>query len=412
VRILLLTDHYPPESNPPAIRCSMHAKRWVQRGHHVNIVTSFPNYPDGKVYGGYRQSLFKRETLDSINVLRVPTLIFPNRGIFLRILDFLSFMFTSSIASFFVGRPDVVLATSPQFFTAVSGWFVSRVYRRPFVFEIRDLWPDSIVAIGAMKEGRAIRFIRVIEQFLYRQADLIVTVTSSSRDLLTARGIDGDKIVVVSNGIDVGQLTPGPAPVELRRRLGLVNKIVVSYVGAVGMAHGLQLILDAARDCRNRLPEVHFIIVGSGAELRDLQLQARERALGNVTFIGRVAHSEIVNYWRLSDMTLVLLKDVPLFRTVIPSKIFEAMATRTPIITNVRGELQTLLDPLGTAVMIEPSNLNALVDAIETLAKSPARRHALATAAAKAAKQYDRVVLADKLLDALLALSNRQATHR
>lgn len=390
----------------------MHAKRWVQRGHHVNIVTSFPNYPDGKVYGGYRQSLFKRETLDGINVLRVPTLIFPNRGIFLRILDFLSFMFTSSIASFFVGRPDVVLATSPQFFTAVSGWFVSRVYRRPFVFEIRDLWPDSIVAIGVMKEGRAIRFIRVIEQFLYRQADLIVTVTSSSRDLLMARGVDGDKIVVVSNGIDVGQLTPGPAPIELRQRLGLENKIVVSYVGAVGMAHGLQLILDAAQDCRNRLPEVHFIIVGSGAELRDLQLQARERALGNVTFIGRVAHAEIVNYWRLSDMTLVLLKDTPLFRTVIPSKIFEAMATGTPIITNVRGELQTLLEPLGTAVMIEPSNLNALVDAIETLARSPARRQALATAAAEAAKQYDRVVLADKLLDALRALTNRHATER
>ena len=412
MRILLLTDHYPPESNPPAIRCSMHAKRWVERGHHVNIVTSFPNYPDGKVYGGYRQSLFKRETLDGINVLRVPTLIFPNRGIFLRILDFLSFMFTSSIASFFVGRPDVVLATSPQFFTAVSGWFVSRVYRRPFVFEIRDLWPDSIVAIGVMKEGRAIRFIRVIEQFLYRQADLIVTVTSSSRDLLMARGVDGDKIVVVSNGIDVGQLTPGPAPIELRQRLGLENKIVVSYVGAVGMAHGLQLILDAAQDCRNRLPEVHFIIVGSGAELRDLQLQARERALGNVTFIGRVAHAEIVNYWRLSDMTLVLLKDTPLFRTVIPSKIFEAMATGTPIITNVRGELQTLLEPLGTAVMIEPSNLNALVDAIETLARSPARRQALATAAAEAAKQYDRVVLADKLLDALRALTNRHATER
>jgi glycosyltransferase involved in cell wall biosynthesis len=390
----------------------MHAKRWVQRGHHVNIVTSFPNFPDGKVFGGYRQSLFKRETLDSVDVLRVPTLIFPNRAIFLRILDFLSFMFTSCIASFFVGRPDVVLATSPQFFTAVSGWLVSRVYRRPFVFEIRDLWPDSIVAMGVMKEGRAIRFIRVIEQFLYRQADLIVTVTSSSRDLLIARGIDGDKIVVVSNGIDTGQLTPGPAPIELRQRLGLENKIVVSYVGTVGMAHGLQLILDAAQDCRNRLPEAHFIIVGSGAELRDLQQQASERGLGNVTFIGRVAHEEIVNYWRLSDMTLVLLKDIPLFRTVIPSKIFEAMGTGIPIITNVRGELQTLLEPLGSAVMIEPSNLNALVDAIEALARSPARRQALATAAVKAAKQYDRVVLADKLLDALLALSNRQAADR
>jgi colanic acid biosynthesis glycosyl transferase WcaI len=412
VRILLLTDNYPPESNPPALRCSMHAKRWVERGHHVNIVTSFPNFPDGKVFGGYRQSLFKRETLDTVDVLRVPTLIFPNRAIFLRIVDFLSFMVTSCIASFFVGRPDVVMATSPQFFAAVSGWFVSRIYRRPFVFEIRDLWPDSIVAMGVMKEGRAIRLIRVIEQFLYQQADLIVTVTSTSRDLLIARGIDGDKIIVVTNGIDPDQLSPGAPPPELRAHLGLEGKTVVSYVGTVGMAHGLQLILDAAQDCRNRLPEVHFLIVGSGAELHDLQQQVAERGLGNVTFVGRVAHDDIVNYWRLSDMTLVLLKDIPLFRTVIPSKIFEAMATGTPIITNVRGELQTLLEPLGTAEMIEPSNLNALVDAIETLVRNPARRQELAAAALSASKQYNRVALADRLLDALTALSNRQAADR
>ncbi len=412
MRILLLTDNYPPESNPPAIRSSMHAKRWIERGHHVNVVTSFPNFPDGKVFGGYRQSLFKRETLDTVDVLRVPTLIFPNRAIFLRILDFLSFMVTSCIASFFVGRPDVVLATSPQFFTAVTGWFVSRVYRRPFVFEIRDLWPDSIVDLGVMKEGRAIKIIRRVEHFLYREADMIVTVTSSSRDLLIARGIDGNKIVVVTNGIDTAELTPGPAPADLRRHLGLDSKIVVSYVGTIGISHGLQLILDAAQDCRNRLPEVHFMIVGSGAELRDLQQQANERGLGNVTFVGRVVHGDIVNYWRLSDMTLVLLKDIPLFRTVIPSKIFEAMATGTPIITNVHGELQALLEPLGTAEIIEPSSLNALVDAIETLVKDPARRRALSTAAAKAAKQYDRVVLADKLLDALLALSRRQTTDR
>lgn len=408
MRILLLTDNYPPETSPPALRCSMHAKRWVELGHRVNIVTSFPNFPDGKVFGGYRQSLFKREIVDTIDVLRVPTLIFPNRAIVLRVLDFLSFMITGSIASMFVGRPDVVIATSPQFFTAVAGWFVSVVYRRPFVFEVRDLWPDSIVAVGAMNEGRAIKLVRRLEQFLYRQADLIVTVTSSSRDVLVARGIDGNKIVVVTNGIDTGTLTPGPAPAEFRQRLGLENKIVVSYIGTVGMAHGLQLILDAADECRNRLPEVHFVIVGSGAELNDLQQQASQRGLGNVTFVGRVAHADIINYWRLSDITLVLLKDTPLFRTVIPSKIFEAMATGTPIITNVRGELQALLEPLGAAEMIEPDSLSALVDTIEKLAKDPARRQALSARAAEGAKRYDRVALADKLLDALKVFRQRE----
>jgi glycosyltransferase involved in cell wall biosynthesis len=404
VRILLLTDNYPPESSPPALRCSMHVRRWVARGCDVTVVTSFPNFPEGKVFGGYRQSLFKRETLDTVDVLRVPTMIFANSGTLLRIVDFLSFMITSSIASLFVKRPDVVVATSPQFFTAIAGWFVSRIYRRPFVFEIRDLWPDSIVAVGAMKEGRIIRMIRRVEQFLYRKSDLIVTVTSSFRDILIERGIDGGKIVVVTNGIDTRQLTPGPASATLRHRLQLEGKSVVSYIGTVGMAHGLQMILDAADAMRNRHPDAHFLIVGSGAELQELRDQAERRNLTNVTFVGRVAHAEVVEYWRLSDVTLVLLRNTPLFRTVIPSKIFEAMATGTPIITNVHGEVQTILEPLGAAEMIPPDDMPALVEAIDRLLKNPERRLQLSAAAVVGAGKYDRVALADDMLTSLESL--------
>ncbi len=407
MRILLLTDNYPPETSPPAIRCSMHAKCWIKRGHDVQVVTSFPNFPDGKVFGGYRQSLFKRETLDTVDVVRVPTLIFANSGTLLRILDFLSYMVTSSAATLFVRRPDVVVASSPQFFVAVAGWLASRIHRRPFVFEIRDLWPDSIVAVGAMKEGFAIRLIRHLEQFLYRKANLIVTVTSAFRDILMARGIDGEKIVVVTNGIDTQQFLPGPASEDLRCKLALQNKFVVSYIGTVGMAHGLQLILDAAHESLVRLPNVQFVIVGSGAELNELRAQASRRGLNNVTFVGRVTHAEIVDYWRLSDVALVLLKDTPLFRTVIPSKIFEAMATGTPIITNVHGELQNILEPLGAAEVIAPDNLAALVDAIERLLKDPARRQQLSKAAIEGAKAYDRTALADKMLTSLQGLMPR-----
>lgn len=377
-------------------------------------MTSFPNFPHGKVYEGYRQSLYKRETLDTVDVVRVPTLVFANRGTGLRILDFLSFMVTGTIASMFLGRPDMVIATSPQFFTAIAGWLVSRIYRRPFVFEIRDLWPDSIVAVGAMKEGLAIDLLRRIEQFLYRQADLIVMVSHASRDILIERGIDGKKIIVITNGIDLTELTPGRAPDELRSRLELKDKIIVSYIGTVGVAHGLQLILDAAQDFLTRLPDIQFVIVGAGAELGELQQQAKTRDLTNVTFVGHVPHSEIVDYWRLSDVTLVLLRDIPLFRTVIPSKIFEAMATGTPVITNVRGELQTILEPLGAAEMIAPDSLPALVDAIDRLVRDPARRQALSSAAIETAKRYDRVELANRMLEALQALqqgaSNRPAS--
>lgn len=411
MRILLLTDNFPPETGAPALRSSTHASRWAARGHRVDVITSFPNFPEGRIFDNYRQTLFLRERIGSVDVLRVPTLVFPNRGVFLRIIDFVSFMIASSVASMFVARPDVVIATSPQFFTALAGWFVGWVRRRPFVFEVRDLWPDSIVAVGAMQEGLSIKFARRIERFLYRRAALIVTVTSSCRDLLIERGVDCDKIVVVTNGIDTGKLTPGPPLQALRERLTLVGKTVVSYIGTVGMAHGLQMILDAAHECLTRMPNIQFLIVGSGAELNDLQAQAARRSLRNITFVGRVAHDEIVEYWRLSDITLVLLKDTPLFRTVIPSKIFEAMATGTPIVTNVRGELQTILEPLGAAEVVEPDSVVALVNAIERLAKDPARRQELGLGATSGAARYDRNALADRMLEALVTLKDRSSTR-
>ncbi|QQO36585.1 glycosyltransferase family 4 protein [Bradyrhizobium diazoefficiens] len=404
MRILFITDHYPPEASAASVRCSAHAKRWIARGHQVTMLTNFPNYPDGKVFGGYRQSLYKREVFDTVDVLRVPTLVFPNRGSLLRIFDYLSFVVMASLASPFVARPDVVVATSPHIFAAIAGWIASRVHRRPFAFEVRDLWPDSIVAVGAMKEGRVLNLVRRVERFLYRHSDLIVTVTHATRDVLMSRGISGDKIVVVTNGADTSKLSAGCATSSLREKFGTESKVIVSYIGTVGMAHGLQLILDAADQCLIRVPEAQFIIVGSGAEREELQQQAERRGLRNVSFVGRVSHDETIDYWRLSDLTLVLLKNTPLFRTVLPSKVFEALATGTPIITNVRGELERLLEPLDAAETIEPDSVEALVRAIAELARDPARRRLLAANAAAGGKRYERTVLADSMLEALQRL--------
>ena len=190
MRILLLTDNYWPETNAPALRSGAHARRWVEQGEDVTVVTSFPNFPEGKLFKGYRQRFRERRMIDTVDVIRVPTLIFPNAGTLKRILDFMSYMVSASIAGFFVRRPDVVVATSPQFFAAVAGWLVAAVRRRPFVFELRDLWPDSIVAVGAMPDSLPIRLLRRLEHFLYRRADLIVTVTHAFRDNLIGRGID------------------------------------------------------------------------------------------------------------------------------------------------------------------------------------------------------------------------------
>jgi len=339
--------------------------------------------------------------MDGIKVVRVPTIIAQNAGTFIRIIDFLSFMISCGIAGMVVRRPNVVIATSPQFFTAVAGWFIAAIRRCPFVFELRDFWPDSIVAVGAMREGFAIRCIRRVEEFLYARANAIVAVTHSFKTTLIERGVSEAKIIVVPNGAELKAMTPGPKPVELVESLGLRGRFVVSYIGTIGLAHGLEVLLDAAALLVDTLPQARFIVVGSGAERDRIRARALQENLTTILFIDSVRHGDIIKYWRLSDVTLVLLKDQPLFRTVIPSKIFEAMAVGVPIIANVRGESEQLLAAADAAELIPPANAVALAAAIERLACDLGRRTSLAERGHEVVKSYSRPILAQQVLDLL-----------
>ena len=401
MKILLITDNYPPESNPPALRCSEHAKAWVDAGHDVEVVTSFPNFPEGRVFAGYRQSLWLTEEREGVHLLRVPTFVFPNKGTLLRIVDQMSFMLTGGIAALFQQRPDVLIATSPQMFSAVAGWFAAKVLRCPFVLEIRDLWPDSIVAVGAMKESIAIKMLRKLEMFLYRAADSIIVVTDSFRDNLVSRGIPPEKIFTVTNGVKIANLRRQANGYALRVRYDIENRIVVSYIGTVGMAHGLELVLDAAVAIAPVCPEIVFMIVGSGAELDELRDKASALGLKNLIFTGRVDHEEIGSYWDASDMTLVLLRDIPLFRTVIPSKIFEALGMGVPIVTNVRGEVERILANTGSAILVPPADVGCVVQALIQLAGDAGLRAQMEAAALQLGATYDRERLALCLLDTL-----------
>ncbi len=400
MRIVIFSDNYPPETNPGAVRTSAHARRWASLGHHVVVITSFPNFPEGKVYDGYAQKLYDKSDIDGVTVVRVPTLIFPNSGTVRRIVDFVSYMFSASIAGFFIPRPDVVIATSPNFFAAVAGWAVSFVRRRPFILELRDLWPDSIIAVGAMRNKALLAPIRFLERFLYRRADAIISVTHAFKSHIAACGVDTEKLSVIRNGADVSRFSPGDGA-KIRKLHGHEGKVIVSYIGTLGMAHGLELLLEAASILERRVPQVAIVIIGTGAEAEKLRNRAGELNLRNVQFVERVGHEVIIEHWRASDMTVVLLRDTPLFRTVIPSKVFEAMATGTPIITNVKGELENLLEPLGSAVFVEPGSVDALVAAIEKLAKDGHYRKQLSEAGLRAAPQFDRNAQADRMLQRL-----------
>jgi colanic acid biosynthesis glycosyl transferase WcaI len=264
MHLVFLTDNFPPETNAPATRGYEHARRWVEAGHRVTVITCAPNFPEGKVYAGYRNRWHQRETIDGIEVVRVKSFIAANKGFAARILDYVSFMLTGSVAALFVQRPDVVLATSPQFFCAVGGWLVAKLRRRPFVFEVRDLWPESIKAVGAMRQGRLIEALEKLELFLYRQASGVVVATEAFRENLRSRGIDPRKITVVRNGVDLTRYAPRERDTQLAEELGLTGKFVVGYLGTHGMAHALHRVVEAAELVRDD-PRLHFLFVGGGA---------------------------------------------------------------------------------------------------------------------------------------------------
>ncbi|MGD8816662.1 MAG: glycosyltransferase family 4 protein, partial [Acidobacteriota bacterium] len=220
MRILFLSDNFPPESNAPARRVHEHASAWVDRGHQVTVITCAPHFPHGEVFPGYRNRWYTRETIDGIEVVRVRTYISANEGFWKRSLDYISFMFAGLLGGLVQARPDVIVGTTPQFFTAVGTWLLATARRRPFVLEVRDLWPASIIAVGALRPGRTARILERLELFLYRRATSIVAATESFKRDMVGRGIPADKICVVRAGADRGQFYPRAKDQELLRRLG------------------------------------------------------------------------------------------------------------------------------------------------------------------------------------------------
>lgn len=401
MHILFLTDNFPPEVNAPASRTFEHCREWVKAGHQVTVITCAPNFPKGRVYEGYRNKLCQQETMDGIRVIRVWSYITANEGFVKRILDYQSFMVTATLAALFVRRVDVVIGTSPQFFTVCAAWMVSVLKRVPFVFELRDLWPESIKAVGAMQDSAAIRWLEKLELFLYRKAKLIVSVTHAFRDKLIERGVDGAKIGVVTNGVDMTRFKPMPKDKALADQLGLQGKFVGGYVGTHGMAHHLETILDAAeRLVAEGLGEdFHFILLGDGARKEDLKKEAARRALPNVTFVDSVSKDDVARYWSLLDVSIIHLRKTELFTSVIPSKLFECMGMGLPVLHGVAGESAEIVRSEGVGVVFEPENAEELVSLMKQFRSDSSAYGRYRANGLVAAKKYDRTALALRMLD-------------
>lgn len=399
MRILFLTDNFPPEVNAPASRTFEHCREWARLGHDVTVVTGVPNFPAGKVHPGYRNRLFQRECMDGIDVVRVWTYVTGNEGFLRRILDYQSFMASAICAAPWLRKPDVIVGTSPQFFTACAANVVSRLKGVPWVFELRDLWPESIKAVGAMRDSLAIRALERLELHLYRRATRIVSVTHSFRDVLASRGIDREKIDVVTNGADLARFTPRPRDAALARELGLEGRFVAGYIGTHGMAHALETILEAAQ--RLEREGFSFLFLGDGARKEPLRAQARSMGLTNVVFVDSVPKEDVPRYWSLLDAAIIHLKKTPLFSTVIPSKLFECMAMGIPVLHGVAGESAEIVTREGVGLVFEPENASQLCAALHRMQASDSLRSEFRDRCVMAARNYNRLKLAGDMLDSL-----------
>ena len=411
MHILFLTDNFPPESNAPASRTYEHAREWVAAGHKVTVITCAPNFPQGKVYKGYRNRLWQSEMMDGIRVIRVWSFMSKNEGFVLRTLDYQSYMLTSFFASLFVRRPDVIIGTSPQFFTAVAAWAAAGFKRCPFVFELRDLWPESIRAVSGVSKSRLLDWAEKLELFLYRRADMIVSVTHAfKRDLMVRGTIDEAKIKVVTNGVDSTRFSPTPKDAELLQYLQLTGMFVAGYVGTHGMAHGLDALLDAAAllQADPETADIRILFVGDGARRAELIARAEEMGLTNVIFQASVPKSEVVRYWSLLDMSIIHLRRTDLFKTVIPSKMFECFGMGLPILLGVAGEAADILSSVGAGVTVEPENAVEIAAALKAFKADPAARADLSEKGLTGVKRYDRRILAAAMLSHLETLAEER----
>lgn len=357
MKVLFLTDNFVPETNAPATRTYEHCKEWVKQGVDVTIITCVPNFPKGKVFDGYKNKLIQKEVIDGIKVIRVWSYISANQGTVKRILDYVSFMVSSFLVGLFI-KTDLIVATSPQFFTAISGRWLAFWKRRKWVMEVRDIWPESIKAVGAMKDGYILKFFEYLEHEMYESADKIVVVTDSFKKyIVETHGIEKNKVGVVKNGINSDQFIPKDKDQQLLKDLNLEGKFIIGYIGTHGMAHALDFILASAHQLTNE--KFHFLLVGDGANKQNLLILKERLNLQNVTMLDNVDKNRVKDYISILDIGLVNLKKSDTFKSVIPSKIFELCAMHKPILIGVEGEAKKIVEDFNVGCAFIPEDYDS-----------------------------------------------------
>jgi colanic acid biosynthesis glycosyl transferase WcaI len=363
VRILMLTQWFDPE---PAFKGLQLARKLRESGHDVEVLTGFPNYPGGKLYPKYRIKLWQKELMDGVAVVRVPLYPSHDGSIFRRALNYLSFAAAAAfLGPWLVRRPDVIYAYHPPGTVAIPALTLSRWFSVPVIYDVQDLWPDTIISSGMARRGYCMRMLDRLCRFAYRRMDAVTVLSPGFRRTLMERGVAADKLHVIYNWAPEIHSTA-----ELPHHQ-TSDRFTLAFAGTMGLAQGLDAVLDAAALCSRAVPRARFLFVGTGVDSTRLQLRAEKMRLSNVEFVGWQPREITKAILADADALLVHLKDEPLFSITIPSKTQAYLAVGRPIIMAVRGDAADLVVAAGAGVLAEPDNPQSIAEAVHQLAELP-----------------------------------------
>ncbi len=371
MRFLILTQYFPPEIGGAQTRLKFLAAELARRGHEIEIVTSFPNYPKGEFFPGYEKGFYRRELWDGLTLHRV--WLFPAVGSGVkRMLNYASFTLTSFFGMLRCKRPDYIFVESPPLFLSAPAWFMGLFWRSPFIFNVADLWPDVIVDQGFLKDGLVMKILRAVEIWSYRRAAYVNTVTDwIVKVLQEKKGVPAEKILFLPNGADTETFRPRPPDESLLAQLGLTGKQIALWAGTLGFAHGIDNILNAAKLLQSSHPQMHFLFVGNGSARADLVAQAKSMNLKNVTFLDPVPLAEIVRYYSICFCGLASLINIPVYEGARPSKVFPVLASAKPLIFIGSGEGARLVETAEAGAVVPAGDPQALAATLARFASDP-----------------------------------------
>lgn len=364
MKVIYLCQHFPPETGAPQIRVYEVSKELIRRGHQVEVITAFPHHPAGIIPDEYKGMFYMKEDWDGIPVHRSWIYPSPKGSFWKRLASYFSFTFSAFYSIFKSKKTDVIICNSPPLFLGITGYIGAKLKRAKFVFNVADIWPESAVELGLVKNKQFIKLAEMLERFLYKKSWKIATATDGIKDYMVRKGKDEKDVFLLPNGVNTHDFNIRPKDTELIQKIGLEGKKIFMYAGTLGYAQGLDSVLEAAALLKDGHPDIHFLFVGDGQEREKLLKMKEDLNLTNVTFYGAVPLKEMPSMFSIADYSIVSLRDIDLFKGARPSKIFPAISSGVPVIYCGSGESAAILEDYNCGRIAPPENPEGIAKTI------------------------------------------------